>query len=87
MSYTSIFNVKPKKDNKQEFCKRIVRFLNEIKYVEDCYVYNDGKKLINIMFKYNKLNKGYINIDDLLNEADKPYSNIFKLCNRISRTL
>ena len=80
MAYTTILNVKPKKENKKEFCQRICNLLNDIIFCSDGYVYNDGQKMLNVMFKYSKLNNGYANIDDLLNEADKSYSNIFDLC-------
>jgi uncharacterized protein YbcI len=79
MAYKTIFGIKPKKDNKKEFCKRIVDLLNGIKFCSDGYVYNDGGHMLDIMFKYSHLNNGYSNIDDLLNEAEKPHSNIFKL--------
>ena len=81
MSYKTIFRVKPKKENKREFCKRMVEWLYAIEYCSDGYVYNDGKRMLNNMFKYSKFNNGYANINDLLNEADKPYADIFDLCN------
>lgn len=80
MSYKTIFRVKPKKENKKEFCQRIVNWLNAIEFCSDGYVYNDGKIMLNSMFKYSKFNIGYSNINDLLNEADKPYADIFELC-------
>lgn len=79
MAYKTIFGIKPKKENKIEFCRRIVNLLDDIEFCIDGYVYNDGKRMMDNMFKYNELNTGYINIDDLLNEADVPYTNIFNL--------
>lgn len=79
MAYNTIFKVRPKKENKREFCKRIVNLLDEIRFVSDGYVYNDGKRMINDMFKYSKFNNGYDSINDLLNEADNNYFNIFEL--------
>lgn len=81
MSYKTIFRVKPKKENKKEFCQRVVNWLNAIEFCSDGYVYNDGERMLNSMFKYSKFNNGYSNINDLLNEADKPYADIFQLCN------
>lgn len=80
MAYTTIFKVKPKSKNKKEFCQRIVSLLDEVEFCSDGYVYNDGRRMLNAMFKYCKLNNGYASIDDLLNEADKPYASIFDLC-------
>lgn len=79
MAYKTIFDTKPKKENKNEFCKRLVRLLESIEFYSDHYVYNNGLKMLNIMFMNSKLNCGYANIDDLLSEADKPYANIFSL--------
>lgn len=80
MAYTTIFEVKPKKENKKEFCKRIVRLLNEIYFYNDGCIDSNGHIMLNIMFKYSKLNNGYADIDDLLNESNKNYENIFNLC-------
>lgn len=80
MAYTTIFKTKPKKENKREFCQRITSLLNEIEFCIDNYIYKDGEKMLNVMFKYCKLNNGYASIDDLLNEADESYANIFDLC-------
>ena len=80
MVYTTIFEVKPKKENKKEFCKRIVRLLNEIYFYNDGCIDSNGHIMLNIMFKYSKLNNGYADIDDLLNESNKNYENIFNLC-------
>lgn len=79
MAYESIFNVKPNTEHKKEFCQRIVSLLNEIAFVIDGYRYNDGKQMINAIFKHSKLNNGYIDINDLLNESDKHYRSIFEL--------
>ena len=79
MAYESIFNVKPKTEHKKEFCQRVVSLLDEINFVIDDYNYNDGKKMINAMFKYSKLNNGYVGVDDLLNESEKRYRSIFEL--------
>ena len=73
MVYTTIFEVKPKKENKKEFCKRIVRLLNEIYFYNDGCIDSNGHIMLNIMFKYSKLNNGYADIDDLLNESNKNY--------------
>lgn len=80
MAYTTIFEVKPKKENKKEFCKRIVSLLNEIYFYNDGCIDSNGNRMLNIMFKYSKLNNGYADIDDLLNESNKNYENIFNLC-------
>ena len=79
MAYVTIFKTQPKRENKQEFCKRIVNLLNEMEFCSDDDIYNNGEKMLNIMFKYSKFNSGYDSIDDLLNESDKNYSNIFPL--------
>ena len=79
MVYSTIFKTKPKKDNKQEFCQRIVSLLNEVEFCIDGRIYNNGEIMLNTMFKYSKFNNGYNSIDDLLNEANKHYKNIFKL--------
>lgn len=81
MAYTSIFNTKPKKENANSFCQRIVELLNNIYFCEDNYVDNNGKKMLNCMFKYCNLNTGYSNIDDLIKEKSVKYRNIFELCN------
>ena len=80
MSYKTIFRVKPKKENKKEFCQRIVNWLNSIEFCSDKHIYSDGKRMLNVMFRYSKFNNGYSDIDDLLNEANKLYANIFELC-------
>ena len=87
MNYKTIFLTRPKKENKKEFCQRIVKLLNEIEFCSDGYVYNDGKRMLNAMFKYSKFNNGYSSIDDMLNEADKSYANIFELCNKDSNNI
>lgn len=79
MAYITVFKTKPKKENKVEFCERICSLLDEIEFCSDGYVYNNGEKMLNVMFKYSKLNNGYANIDDLLNEANSPYESIFRL--------
>lgn len=80
MSYKTIFKAKPKKENKREFCIRIVKWLNTIDYYCDGYSEKNGKRMINDMFKYSKFNNGYSDIDDLLNEVNKSYKSIFELC-------
>ena len=80
MAYKTIFDTKPKKENSRAFCKRITMLLNSINFCIDSYIYNDGKKMLDEMFKYNKLNKGYANIDDLLFEANPMYKTVFDLC-------
>ena len=87
MAYTTIFKTKPKKENKREFCQRITSLLNEIEFCIDNYIYKDGEKMLNVMFKYCKLNNGYASIDDLLNEADESYANIFDLCKTNNSTI
>ena len=81
MAYVTIFKTQPKRENKQEFCKRIVNLLNEMEFCSDDDIYNNGEKMLNIMFKYSKFNSGYDSIDDLLNESDKNYSNILMFSN------
>lgn len=80
MAYKTIFDTKPKRENTRAFCKRITMLLNSIKFYIGRYIYNDGKKMLNEMFKHNKLNKGYANIDDLLFEANPTYKSVFDLC-------
>lgn len=80
MAYKTIFGVKPKKENKKEFCRRIVNLLDDIAFCDKGYgVYKDGRRMLDVMFKYNKFNNGYISIDDILNEADNSYTNIFDI--------
>lgn len=78
--YTTIFNTRPKKENKLQFCQRIVGLLNEIEFYSSGYIYS-GQKMLNCLFKYSELNHGYSSIDDLLNESGHSNSSIFKLCN------
>ena len=80
MQYKTIFGRKPKKENKKEFCKRIVELLNNIEYISDRHIYSNGFYMINDMFRFSNLNNGYVDINDLLNESDKSISNIFDLC-------
>lgn len=79
MTYQTIFKTKPKKENKKEFCQRIVKLLDEIEFCIDNYIYKDGERMLNTMFKYSELNDGYESIDDLLNETEKSYKSIFAL--------
>lgn len=79
MKYKSIFGIKPKKENQKQFCRRIVSLLNDIEYVSNCYVYQDGQFMINDIFKYSKLNNGYVDVDDMLREYNPSYNNIFRL--------
>ena len=71
MQYKTIFGRKPKKENKKEFCKRIVELLNNIEYISDRHIYSNGFYMINDMFRFSNLNNGYVDINDLLNESDK----------------
>ena len=80
MQYKTIFGRKPKKENKKEFCKRIVELLNNIEYISDRHIYSNGFYMINDMFRLSNLNNGYVDIDDLLNESDESFKNIFDLC-------
>lgn len=82
MVYTTIFKTKPKKENKKRFCQRIVELLDEIEVVtnESCVV--KGWKMLNYLFKYEKINTGYSDIDDWLLEANGNYSDIYALCRR-----
>lgn len=83
MAYTTIFKTKPNEKNKNNFCKRISYLLNEIEIVNtyDDNVIIKGKRMLNFLFKLLPYNSGYIDIDDLLKEANDSYSNIFDLCN------
>ena len=85
MQYKTIFGRKPKKENKKEFCKRIVELLNNIEYISDRHIYSNGFYMINDMFRFSNLNNGYFDINDLLNEIDKSISNIFYLFKEINR--
>lgn len=80
MAYTTIFKTKPKKENKVKFCKRIVDLLNEIQIVTNEGHLINGWEMLNHLFKYEKINMGYSNIDDLLSEADDNFCNIYELC-------
>lgn len=79
MVYNSIFNTKPSKNNKQAFCLRVCELLDSIEFYENGYYYKDGKRMLNVMFRYNKCNMGYSSIDDLLQEANDEFVFIFKL--------
>ena len=82
MSYTTIFKVKPKKENKNRFCKRISNLLEDIEVV-DIYSENiilNGKQMLDFLFRHVAFNIGYTDIDDLLKEANNNYGNIFALC-------
>lgn len=85
MAYTTIFKTKPKKENKNKFCKRISSLLNDIEVVNvnDSNVILNGKEMLDFMFKYAPFNAGYKDIDDLLKEASDNYGNIFDLCRQI----
>lgn len=89
MAYTTIFKTKPKKENKNRFCKRISNLLEEIEVVNvnDSNVIINGKKMLNFMFKYMPFNIGYTDIDDLLKEANDSYGNIFDLCKQIDENI
>ena len=79
MAYSSVFNTKPKKDNRLAFCKRIVKFLNEIELTPGGGAIYSGKNMLNMLFKFSPLNIGYSDINDLFNESDIPYADIFTL--------
>ena len=81
MLYKTIFDTKPKKDNKNAFCKRIVKLLDNIEFCDNGSLYSDGERMLDSMFRYSKLNMGYMNINDLLKEANYNYKDIFKLSN------
>ena len=85
MAYTTIFKTKPKKENKNKFCKRISSLLNDIEVVNvnDSNVILNGKEMLDFMFKYAPFNAGYKDIDDLLKEASDNHGNIFDLCRQI----
>lgn len=84
MAYTTIFKTKPKKENKNNFCNRICSLLREINIVDNSSnIVLNGKEMLNFLFKYAPFNEGYINIDDLLNEANEHYGNIFSLCEQM----
>lgn len=85
MTYATIFKVKPKKENKNRFCKRISYLLNEIEVVNanDSHVILNGKEMLDFLFKYASFNIGYKDIDDLLKEVNDNYGNVFDLCRQI----
>ena len=89
MAYATIFKVKPKKENKNRFCKRISYLLNEIEVVNanDSNVILNGKKMLDFLFKYASFNIGYKDIDDLLKEANDNYGNVFDLCRQIDENI
>lgn len=89
MAYATIFKVKPKKENKNRFCKRISYLLNDIEVVNvnDNHVILNGKEMLDFMFKYASFNIGYKDIDDLLKEANDSYGNIFDLCRQIDENI
>ncbi len=76
--YKSIFETKPKKENKNQFCKRIVNILNNITINSNGH-YLSGKEMINELFRYSKFNFGYISIDDLLKEENIMNKDIYIL--------
>jgi len=82
MAYTTIFKTKPKKENKNRFCERVVSLLNEIEIVTNERYILKGWEMLNHLFKYEPINMGYSNIDDLLLEANNNYCNIYKLCKK-----
>ena len=82
MAYNTIFETKPKKENKNNFCKRVCGMLNEIQILDDSSIILSGKKMLNYLFKYSPFNTGYIDTDDILKEANVNYHNIFDLCSR-----
>lgn len=83
MSYKSIFNTKPKKEDKRAFCKRISDFLNRIDfYDENDIIKKDGLKLINRIFIYSKFNNGYNGISDLIKSNNPSYESIFSLAGK-----
>lgn len=85
MAYTTILKTKPKKENKNRFCKRISSLLNDIEVVNvnDHNVILNGKSMLDFMFKYAPFNIGYTDIDDLLKEASDNHGNIFDLCRQV----
>ena len=62
MQYKTIFGRKPKKENKKEFCKRIVELLNNIEYISDRHIYSNGFYMINVYLNLNKVKD--VNIND-----------------------
>ena len=82
MTYGSIFDTKPKKENIQNFCARIVSWLNELEIFYNNEYITDGERIINLLFKYSKFNNGFSSIDDLLHEASYENENIFSLSKR-----
>lgn len=88
MSYTTIFKTKPKKENKNNFCNRICDLLSNISVVDNNdYIVLSGKKMIDYLFKYSSFNTGYVNIDDILKEANENYNNIFNLCKQTDNNI
>lgn len=88
MSYTTIFKTKPKKENKNNFCNRICDLLSNISVVDNNdYIVLSGKKMIDYLFKYSSFNTGYVNIDDILREANENYNNIFNLCRQTDNNI
>lgn len=88
MSYTTIFKTKPKKENKNNFCNRICDLLSNISVVDNNdYIVLSGKKMIDYLFKYSSFNTGYVNIDDILREANENYNNIFNLCKQTDNNI
>lgn len=80
MSYESIFNTKPKREDKEAFCKRITKLLNSIYYDSgNGYIETGGLDLLNKIFIHSKFNKGYHDIDDLIKSYNSSYDTIFTL--------
>ena len=80
MTYSSIFNTKPKKEDKSKFCDRICNLLDKIGFYDGNYVQRrDGMRLLNKIFLFSKLNNGYKDIDDLLTSSDINKKNLYKL--------
>ena len=81
MSYSTFSDVKPKSENKKAFCSRIVKLLDEIQFYDNGTIYNNGKRMLNTLFKYSKLNSGFSSIDDLISESENKFKDIFELSN------
>ena len=76
MAYTTVFKTNPKKENKNKFCGRLLDLLDEIEIENNDDEIINGQEMLDYIFKYSKMNAGYVDIEDLLKEANENYDNL-----------
>lgn len=69
MGYTSVFERKSSATRKQNFCKRMITFINMLKDSSG----RVGYAVLNKVFLTLPFNNGFTSISDLLNEIDSKY--------------